>query len=298
LKDKNNSNWQIAIVSIVAIVGIMMMFFIGRTGTIGSPGSVSTSLSSETGSNFAGQVALIDPELTPRELCMEECEYFCEGEYGCGDGVIDEGEECDAGALGGKTCRRLGFYKGILSCAEDCTFSTERCSNCGNRQVEEGEVCDRTNLAGNSCASLGFTGGTLRCSSDCNSFITTRCTGAASIHIPPPTPPSNCGNGVLDPDEECDASSTTNPFGFASCASYGGDKWSGDLICVECRAIDTSRCVLCGNNIREGSEVCDGTDVGGNTCRSLGYSGGTITCSYTCLGYTGCYIGKYDLEPI
>ncbi|MEM7482057.1 MAG: PA domain-containing protein [Acidobacteriota bacterium] len=38
----------------------------------------------------------------------------------------------------------------------------------------------------------------------------------------------------------------------------------------------------CGNNTREGLEKCDGTDLFGQTCRSLGFDGGTLACSATC----------------
>jgi hypothetical protein len=39
---------------------------------------------------------------------------------------------------------------------------------------------------------------------------------------------------------------------------------------------------VCGNNIKEEGEECDGTDLGGATCRSLGFTGGTLSCSASC----------------
>jgi hypothetical protein len=49
---------------------------------------------------------------------------------------------------------------------------------------------------------------------------------------------------------------------------------------------------VCGNNIREGSEQCDGSDLGGQTCTSLGYSGGTLSCNPDCTFNTsGCWTG-------
>ncbi|MEM7050030.1 MAG: PA domain-containing protein [Acidobacteriota bacterium] len=38
----------------------------------------------------------------------------------------------------------------------------------------------------------------------------------------------------------------------------------------------------CGNNLREGIEKCDGTDLFGQTCRSQGFDGGALACSATC----------------
>ncbi|MCP4661340.1 MAG: hypothetical protein GY856_38545, partial [bacterium] len=45
----------------------------------------------------------------------------------------------------------------------------------------------------------------------------------------------------------------------------------------------------CGNDVREGSEVCDGSDLGGQTCVSQGCTGGgTLACSGDC--------GSFDLS--
>lgn len=39
---------------------------------------------------------------------------------------------------------------------------------------------------------------------------------------------------------------------------------------------------VCGNGVIEGSEQCDGTNLGGATCESLGYGAGTLGCSSQC----------------
>jgi hypothetical protein len=47
---------------------------------------------------------------------------------------------------------------------------------------------------------------------------------------------------------------------------------------------------VCGNNKKETGEQCDGNDLGGATCQSLGYSGGTLSCRPDCTFNTsGCY---------
>ncbi len=46
----------------------------------------------------------------------------------------------------------------------------------------------------------------------------------------------------------------------------------------------------CGDGMRDGAEQCDGADLGGSTCASLGYNnGGTLACTAGC-GYdaSGC----------
>ena len=46
----------------------------------------------------------------------------------------------------------------------------------------------------------------------------------------------------------------------------------------------------CGNDTRECSELCDGTDLGGQTCQTQGFDGGTLACNGTCNGFdtSGC----------
>ena len=52
------------------------------------------------------------------------------------------------------------------------------------------------------------------------------------------------------------------------------------------------RISVCGNNIKEEGEQCDGTDLAGATCRSLGFSGGTLSCSASCdFNTSGCTSG-------
>ena len=45
----------------------------------------------------------------------------------------------------------------------------------------------------------------------------------------------------------------------------------------------------CGNGLRETGEACDGADLGGFTCSTVGYATGTLTCEPSCLfNYGGC----------
>lgn len=50
---------------------------------------------------------------------------------GCGDGVIQSGEECDGSNLAGQTCQSRGFSGGTLSCNANCTFNTSQCTSGG-----------------------------------------------------------------------------------------------------------------------------------------------------------------------
>jgi hypothetical protein len=48
--------------------------------------------------------------------------------------------------------------------------------------------------------------------------------------------------------------------------------------------------VVCGDGVREGNELCDGSDLGGETCQSQGFDGGTLACNENCDGFdtSGC----------
>ncbi len=46
---------------------------------------------------------------------------------GCGDQIIESGEQCDGSTLGGATCYSKGFTAGSLSCTASCLFNTSAC---------------------------------------------------------------------------------------------------------------------------------------------------------------------------
>ena len=55
--------------------------------------------------------------------------------------------------------------------------------------------------------------------------------------------------------------------------------------CQSPRTESQSCTQYCGNNITDGTEACDGTDLGGQDCVAQGYSSGTLTCLSSCDGY-------------
>ncbi len=48
---------------------------------------------------------------------------------------------------------------------------------------------------------------------------------------------------------------------------------------------------VCGDDVAEGFEVCDGIDLQGETCVSQGFSGGELACLPDCTGFdtSGCF---------
>jgi cysteine-rich repeat protein len=228
----------------------------------------------------------------------------------CGNALLDAGEQCDGQNLGGQDCTDLGFGSGTLSCNPNCTFDADGCAAavCGNGQVEGGEQCDDGNAAGGdgcdaacqneavvcgnnvaepgeecdgadlafqTCQSRGFTGGTLACDAGCD-FDTSGCTLIA------------CGNGVIEGGEQCDGAS----LGGQTCQSLGF-AGGGTLSCSGGCTFNTAGCSAgptCGNGVREGGEVCDGPDLGGQSCQSQGFAGGNLGCNGACSAFntTGC----------
>ena len=248
--------------------------------------------------------------------CTNECTWDtsgCEGSPSCGDGTVDQGEECDDGInnsdtepdacrtsciaawcgdlvvdsqedcewnnLGGNGCTDLGFAGGVLLCATDCTFDTTNCSSCGNQIAEAGEDCDGADLAGTSCADLGFDAGQLACDNSCG-FDTENC--------------RQCGNGVAEPAEVCDG----NDLAGQTCQTAAGHT-DGDLTCsADCQALVTDDCYTCGNGTIEGSETCDGANHGGATCwTAAGHASGSLTCVDCALDVSDCYTcGNNSIE--
>lgn len=207
----------------------------------------------------------------------------------CGNGVRETGEDCDGADLGGATCTNLAFDCGTLACASDCTFDTGMCVDaaCGNDLVECDEVCDGSDLQGESCDSLGFSGGVLGCDSGCAGFDTSGCDQGVV-----------CGDGVcagavegedcLSCPGDCPGKTVGAPknqycCGNGICEPAGED----ELNCpVDCQAEPPE----CGNGVIETGEECDGGDLGGESCTSLGYDcGGVLACGSGCTYDTvGC----------
>ncbi|MBU1410317.1 DUF4215 domain-containing protein [Myxococcota bacterium] len=90
-----------------------------------------------------------------------------------------------------------------------------------------------------------------------------------------------CGDGKVLAPEECD------PPGVGACdaqcmrdpALCGDGQCQNPEHAGNCPADCTP---ACGNGFREEGEDCDGDDLNGATCTSLGYAGGTLVCAPDC----------------
>jgi hypothetical protein len=139
---------------------------------------------------------------------------------------------------------------------------------CGDGVAETGEACDGADFAGLTCASFDQPTGELACKDDC------------TLDVSGCRAPDVCGDGRLDAEEACDG----EDFGALTCASFGFD--AGTLTCTPTCTIDVTTCgdtqPECGNNLIEGDELCDGADLDGRSCATLGFDGGQLGCALDC----------------
>ncbi len=225
--------------------------------------------------------------------CKSDCSPNFNGcrASACGDGMIEGPEQCDGTQLNSQSCESQGFAGGMLTCTATCGFARSGCiaPGCNNNILEPalGEACDGGNLNNATCENQGFAGGSISCDGTCQ-LDTSMCVSPG------------CGNTIIEPPlEECEGMNLNG----ASCESKGF--LQGTLQCSGSSCTyDTSMCIEpgCGNNIIEaGSEQCEGANLNGATCMSLGFLQGDVSCNSSCQYDTsmcvaaGC--GNTIIEP-
>ncbi|MBN2725505.1 MAG: SUMF1/EgtB/PvdO family nonheme iron enzyme [Deltaproteobacteria bacterium] len=224
--------------------------------------------------------------------CTDSCKYDLSEcvLISCGNGVVEEGEDCEIGNLGDNTCLSEGYYSGMLKCT-NCHLDISGCVGiCGDGEIQStySEECDGLNLSNKTCGDLGYHGGELGCNSVCK-FDLSDCMSEGI-----------CGDGVVQVsyNEECD----NTDFQGQTCGDFGYH--GGDLICNSCE-IDLSNCVeegRCGDGILQTSyEECEGTNLNGTSCMDLGFYTGNLGCNEDCsFDESNCegigYCGDGDIQ--
>jgi cysteine-rich repeat protein len=225
---------------------------------------------------------------------------------GCGDGIVQLGEQCDNGAANSDTtpdacrtnCMNHSCGDGVTDTGEGCddgnTIDTDGCRNncslptCGDGVIDPGEACDDGN-ADNTDACLttcvlatcgdGFVqagveqcdgaGQTATCDADCTLAV--------------------CGDSIVNSaaGEVCDDGNTTNEtacaYGVATCTGCS----------ATCSAVLLLNGPTCGDGVVNGPEICDDGNTTTETACPYGIPACTL-CNATCsapLSLTGPYCG-------
>lgn len=195
------------------------------------------------------------------------CNASCSGRTGsCGDGTTQSPYElCDPGAAGRV---KYGVSK-QQSCNWDCKSWGLYCGD-GLVQTEYGEQCEGDQNCTTGDGKPGIKNcnlSTCQLNSQCRAVTTQTATGS-------------CGDGVVAFDEACDNSRNgVNNNGVRCTAPYGS---SCTYCSADCKNIVTVNSTgYCGNQILEGSEVCDyGTANTSTPCTPGGTPRRGTACSY------------------
>ncbi|HEY0478660.1 MAG TPA: DUF4215 domain-containing protein [Kofleriaceae bacterium] len=212
------------------------------------------------------------------------CSATCKT-IGCGNGVREQGEECD---------------DGNRSDTDDCVSSNPDPATCKNATCGDGKINARTETCDDGALN-GTVASPNHCSATCQAV--------------------SCGNGVIEQGEECDDGSTgainNNGAGkrcnaacqFNVCGD--NDKLLGVEQCDDGNPTEGDGCdtnctfSACGNGIKAGTEACDdGNVVNGDGCDTNctvsacgnGIKAGTETCddgntiTETCPYGTSCTV--------
>ena len=194
-----------------------------------------------------------------------ECSKIPETETGCGNGVVESGEQCDDGnTAGGDGCSASCMKEAGFTCKKPGE-SCEAVKSCGNGVLDAGEACDD----GNTVSEDG-------CSADCEKEEGFTCDKPGYSCIS-----ADCGNGVVDEGEECDSGEIAVEYSEMGDGVCGRDcHWAhycGDGLLDQ---VDRDHGEQCDNKGVDTSKDYDGCDI---YCKLSYYCGdGQVTHSEQC----------------
>jgi hypothetical protein len=237
----------------------------------------------------------------------------------CGNNRQEDPEVCDGIDLADKDCEALGFAAGAVTCKESCNdFDTEACTPLTPTPIAAAGASIQLTGALNESSPTWA-----RASAGCTesfsdghpfqAFAIVNNTGAVQaldvaatwagdgfLHVysdfRADRPGENCANGN---DDGADGTGSSLVEGQAIAPGevlivVASTFESGDPIgdfTIDVATVDPNvNPGDCGNNTVEAGETCDGTDFAGQTCGSLGFDRGELSCSGDCQTIidTGC----------
>ena len=187
----------------------------------------------------------------------------------CGNGIIEQGEDCEQGDIEVASCPTALGYNGFHSrscnpanCLWNAFGTCASTDSCGDGILQSPpEQCD-----------------------DGNTIDTDACSNTCLINtcVPPAPCATTCGNGVADTGELCGEGGL--PLA-STCSQLGQPGGATPVACnTPTCSWDLSACTpaVCNNGILEPGEACDPSVQGTSQCDLIGFpAGGTtpVTCS-------------------
>ncbi len=199
----------------------------------------------------------------------------CNGADDDCDGTPDDGFTCVRGRS--EACTSSCGSTGSRTCDDTCGWGT--CAPPAETCNGVDDDCDGTRDNGFACRA----GSSSSCPTACGSTGTRACLGDCTFDLC--APPAETCNGVDDDcDGTCDDGFTCCQGTTRPCNALGF--YAGTATCrSSCASWNTSSCTNCGNGAIDSGEVCDGTQLGGASCTSIGmgFGSGTLHCAAGCV---------------
>ncbi len=261
-----------------ALLAVLSIVLIG-CGDDDKPGGEDCSVVGDEDGN--GMSDCEDPQCTSSVWCQAAC----------GNGQLDETEQCDDGNVTDgdgcdKNCTKTGCGNGVQTANEGCddgnNVNGDGCDNncvatgCGNGVVTGVETCDDGNIVNGdgcdtNCTLTACGNGVPTDGEACDDGNATN-GDACDVNCTVPA----CGNGIPAGTEACDDGNVTNGDGCdvnCTASACGNGVAAPDEGCDDGNLTNDDGCesnctiTACGNGIQTSGEICDdGDTVNGDGC--------------------------------
>lgn len=237
----------------------------------------------------------------------------------CGDGQLGAGEVCDGEQLGDPQCTDLdaAYIGGTLACAADCgSYDVSGCEQDPDAALVVLNEVSAKGASDGPYADLGdaielYNAGGAAAQLDGWKLSDDPTFPVEKTYVFPPGTSLAAGAFLVLVTYDDVAMTGQFPFGISTTKEEtltlaSASDMTVDQLIVQGTDAAVSYCRLpdgtgawqtcdltlggpnvtasqtCGDGVVDGTEVCDGAELGAATCQSLGFTGGTLACSGTC----------------